>query len=83
MKTRVKINGEYKTYDLTRHRYISQFKLRGKVIAVHPETTDLCIAKVVERGKTYIMLREVTDDIAPYVWRIYKGSLFREVFIIN
>jgi len=83
MKTRVKIDGKYKTYDLTRYRSISQFKLRQRVIVAHPESSYLCIARVVERTGRYIMFREESDSIAPYVWRIYKGNLFQEVFIIN
>ena len=83
MQTRVKIGREYKTYDLNRCRAVCELKLRDKVIVVHSVTGSLCIAKVVERRENSILVREITKDIVPHQWRIYKGNLFRGVFKIN
>ena len=83
MQTRVKIGREYKTYDLTRCRAVAQLKLREKVLVIHPETSELCIARVVERRETNILVREISESIAPHQWRIYKKNIFYEVSKIN
>ena len=83
MQTRVKIGREYKTYDLSRVRLISQLKLRAKVVVIHPETSELCIARVVERRETNILVREISESIAPYQWRIYKKNISWGVYKIN
>jgi len=83
MKTRVKIGREYKTYDLTRCRTVTQLKLREKVLVFHPGTREFYIAGVVERRETSILVREISENIAPHQWRIYKGNLFCQVFKIN
>jgi len=83
MEVRVDIEGKVEVLDLTRLYLLSELYPGVKVIASHPETKKLCKAVVMEVTESSVIIKDLARVIAPYRWRISKGSLHERVYKIN
>jgi len=83
MKIKIKIEGKESLYDLDRVHYISSLDVGNLIIVNHPETHQLCRAKVVMRYDRRIEVVEDTRHDAPYRWGITKSDLFDQVFLVR
>ena len=83
MKTMIKIDGRKLWYELERVHYLSDLGMDNMIIVKHPETHELCKARVVMKSDKGIDVVEDFRSDAPYRWFIRKGSLFTHVFLIT
>ena len=83
MRTIVRIEGRDLCYDLERVHYLSDLSEGSLFIVKHPETHELCRARIVMK---FVKGIDVVEDIRgelPYRWYIWKGNLFDQVFLIK
>jgi len=83
MKTMVKIYGKELWYDLVRVHYINELVTGNLFIIKHPETHELCRAKIIARYGNGISVHEDSVNESPYRWFIHKSKLFNSVFLIK
>ena len=83
MKTMVKIDGRKLWYELERVHYLSDLSVDSLVITRHPETHELCKARVITIYVNGMTVKEATTADAPHCWYIGKRNLFACVFEIT
>ena len=83
MKMTVKIDGRELRYDIERVHYLSDLGVDSMIIVKHPETHELCRARVAMKSDKGIDVVEDFRSDAPFRWFIRKGSLFNQVFLIT
>jgi len=83
MKTMIKIEGRKLWYNLERVHYPNDLGMDSMIIVRHPETHELCRARVITIYENGICVVEDTMCEAPYRWYIGKRNLFASVFEIT
>jgi len=83
MKVTVKIDGRELRYELERVHYLSDLSEGSLFIVKHPETHELCRARVAMKSDKGIDVVEDFRGDAPFRWYIGKQSLFNQVFLIT